>query len=148
MKTIHTELGNITDVVNRLALSHPEVAFRLIHNERKLLQTNGNGDVRQVLASIYGMAIAKQLVPITRNSLDYKISGYASMPEVTRASRNYISTMINGRFIKNYPLAKAIQEGYHTLLPIGRFPIVLLNIEMDPIIGGCQCPSIENGSSD
>ncbi|MGG1398996.1 DNA mismatch repair endonuclease MutL [Bacillus salipaludis] len=134
MKTIHTELGNITDVVNRLALSHPEVAFRLIHNERKLLQTNGNGDVRQVLASIYGLGIAKQLVPITGSSLDYKISGFASMPEVTRASRNYISTMINGRFIKNYPLAKAIQEGYHTLLPIGRFPIVLLNIEMDPLL--------------
>ncbi|OLS39086.1 DNA mismatch repair endonuclease MutL [Bacillus sp. MRMR6] len=134
MKTIHTELGNITDVVNRLALSHPEVAFRLIHNERKLLQTNGNGDVRQVLASIYGMSIAKQLVPISGSSLDYKISGYASMPEVTRASRNYISTMINGRFIKNYALAKAIQEGYHTLLPIGRFPLVLLNIEMDPLL--------------
>ncbi|MEH7073411.1 DNA mismatch repair endonuclease MutL [Neobacillus drentensis] len=134
MKTIHTELGNITDVVNRLALSHPEVAFRLIHNDRKLLQTNGNGDVRQVLASIYGMAIAKQLVPISGQSLDYNITGFASMPEVTRASRNYISTMINGRFIKNYPLAKAIQEGYHTLLPIGRFPIVLLNIEMDPLL--------------
>jgi DNA mismatch repair protein MutL len=134
MKTIHTELGNITDVVNRLALSHPEVAFRLIHNERKLLQTTGNGDVRQVLASIYGMGIAKELVPIKGSSLDYRISGFASMPEVTRASRNYISTMINGRFIKNYPLAKAIQEGYHTLLPIGRFPIVLLNVEMDPIL--------------
>ncbi|MED4228140.1 DNA mismatch repair endonuclease MutL [Neobacillus cucumis] len=134
MKTIHTELGNITDVVNRLALSHPEVAFRLIHNERKLLQTNGNGDVRQVLASIYGMAIAKQLVPVSASSLDYKISGFASMPEVTRASRNYISTMINSRFIKNYPLAKAIQEGYHTLLPIGRYPIVLLNIDMDPLL--------------
>lgn len=134
MKTIHTELGNITDVVNRLALSHPEVAFRLIHNERKLLQTNGNGDVRQVLAAIYGLSIAKQLVPVSGQSLDYKITGFASMPEVTRASRNYISTMINGRFIKNYPLAKAIQEGYHTLLPIGRYPIVLLNIEMDPLL--------------
>lgn len=134
MKTIHTELGNITDVVNRLALSHPEIAFRLIHNDRKLLQTNGNGDVRQVLASIYGLGIAKQLVPISGQSLDYRISGYVSMPEVTRASRNYISTMINRRFIKNYPLVKAIQEGYHTLLPIGRFPLVLLNIEMDPLL--------------
>jgi DNA mismatch repair protein MutL len=134
MKTVHTELGNISDVVNRLALSHPEVAFRLIHNERKLLQTNGNGDVRQVLAAIYGLGIAKQLIPIHAESLDYRISGFASMPEVTRASRNYISTMINGRFIKNYALARAIQEGYHTLLPIGRFPLVLLNIEMDPIL--------------
>ncbi|GHH96664.1 DNA mismatch repair endonuclease MutL [Neobacillus kokaensis] len=134
MKTIHTELGNITDVVNRLALAHPEVAFRLIHNERQLLQTNGSGDVRQVLAAIYGMSIAKQLVPVSAESLDYKITGYASMPEVTRASRNYISTMINGRFIKNYALVRAIQEGYHTLLPIGRYPLVLLNIEMDPLL--------------
>lgn len=134
MKTIHTELGNITDVVNRLALAHPEVSFRLIHNERKLLHTNGNGDVRQVLAAIYGMNIVKKMVPIAADSLDFHISGYAALPEITRASRNYISTMINGRFIKNYPLAKAIQEGYHTLLPIGRYPIVLLNIEMDPLL--------------
>lgn len=134
MKTIHTELGNITDVVNRLALAHPEVSFRLIHNDRKLLHTNGNGDVRQVLAAIYGMNIVKKMVPIEATSLDFRISGYAALPEITRASRNYISTMINGRFIKNYPLAKAIQEGYHTLLPIGRYPIVLLNIEMDPLL--------------
>ncbi|PAE26828.1 DNA mismatch repair endonuclease MutL [Bacillus sp. 7894-2] len=134
MKTIHTELGNITDVVNRLALAHPEVAIRLIHNERKLLQTNGNGDVRQVLAAIYGLNIVKKMVRIEASSLDFKISGYAALPEITRASRNYISTMINGRFIKNYSLAKAIQEGYHTLLPIGRYPIVLLNIDMDPLL--------------
>lgn len=134
MKTIHTELGNITDVVNRLALAHPEVAIRLIHNERKLLQTNGNGDVRQVLAAIYGINIVKKMVRIEASSLDFKISGYAALPEITRASRNYISTMINGRFIKNYSLAKAIQDGYHTLLPIGRYPIVLLNIEMDPLL--------------
>ncbi|WP_368298506.1 DNA mismatch repair endonuclease MutL [Cytobacillus firmus] len=134
MKTIHTELGNITDVVNRLALAHPEVAIRLIHNERKLLQTNGNGDVRQVLAAIYGINIVKKMVRIEASSLDFKISGYAALPEITRASRNYISTMINGRFIKNYSLAKAIQEGYHTLLPIGRYPIVLLNMDMDPLL--------------
>ncbi|WP_282154731.1 DNA mismatch repair endonuclease MutL [Cytobacillus gottheilii] len=132
VKTIHTELGNITDVVNRIALSHPEVSIKLIHNERKLLHTNGKDDVRQVLAGIYGFNIVKKMVPVTAQSLDFTISGYAALPEVTRASRNYISTMINGRFIKNYSLAKAIQEGYHTLLPIGRYPIVLLNIVMDP----------------
>ncbi|WP_066288751.1 DNA mismatch repair endonuclease MutL [Bacillus sp. FJAT-29937] len=134
MKTIHTELGNITDVVNRLALAHPEVSIRLIHNDRKLLHTNGNGDVRQVLAAIYGMNIVKKMIPIQASSLDFQISGYAAYPEVTRASRNYISTMINGRFIKNYALAKAIQEGYHTLLPIGRYPIALINIHMDPLL--------------
>ncbi|MBY0120609.1 DNA mismatch repair endonuclease MutL [Bacillus sp. S/N-304-OC-R1] len=134
MKTIHTELGNITDVVNRLALAHPEVSIRLVHNERKLLHTNGNGDVRQVLAAIYGLNIVKKMIPIRASSLDFQITGYAAYPEITRASRNYISTMINGRFIKNYALAKAIQEGYHTLLPIGRYPIVLINIEMDPLL--------------
>ncbi|KQU18621.1 DNA mismatch repair protein MutL [Bacillus sp. Leaf13] len=134
MKTIHTELGNITDVANRLALSHPDVSIRLSHNEKLILHTNGNGDVRQVLAAIYGMNIAKKMIPIQASSLDFTLSGYIVMPEVTRASRNYISTMINGRFIKNYALVKAILDGYHTLLPIGRFPIALLNIEMDPIL--------------
>lgn len=134
MKTVHTELGNITDIVNRLALSHPEVSFRLIHNDRKLLHTNGNGDVRQVLAAIYGLNIVKKMIPIQASSLDFTIKGWVALPEITRASRNYITTMVNGRFIKNYPLVKAIQEGYHTLLPIGRFPIVMINIEMDPIL--------------
>lgn len=134
MKTIHTELGNITDLVNRLALAHPEISFRLIHNGRQLLQTTGSGDARQVLAAIYGMNIVKKMVPITGSSLDFTINGYVALPEITRASRNYISTMINGRFIKNYSLVKAIQEGYHTLLPIGRYPIVMINVQMDPIL--------------
>jgi DNA mismatch repair protein MutL len=134
MKTIHTELGNITDVVNRLALAHPEVSFRLVHNGRKLLHTAGNGNVQQVLASIYGMNIVKKMIPVQASSLDFHVHGYIALPEITRASRNYISTMINGRFIKNYPLVKAIQEGYHTLLPIGRYPIVLLNVQMDPLL--------------
>ena len=134
LKTVHTELGNITDIMNRLALSHPEISFRLIHNDRKLLHTTGNGDVRQVLAAIYGVNIVKKMVPISATSLDYKVKGWIALPEITRASRNYISTMINGRFIKNYPLVKAVQEGYHTLLPIGRYPIVLLSVEMDPIL--------------
>jgi DNA mismatch repair protein MutL len=134
LKTVHTELGNITDVTNRLALAHPDVSIRLIHNDRKLLHTNGNGDVRQVLAAIYGINIAKKMVPLQAKSLDFILDGYITLPEITRASRNYISTMINGRYIKNFPLAKAVLEGYHTLLPIGRYPIGLLNVVMDPIL--------------
>ncbi len=134
MKTVHTELGNITDIVNRIALAHPEVSIRLIHNGKKLLHTTGNGDVRQVLAAIYGLAIAKKMKKLTIESLDFEVNGYVALPEITRASRNYISTIINGRFIKNYPLVKSIQEGYHTLLPIGRYPIVFLEIKMDPIL--------------
>ncbi|MFK7677710.1 DNA mismatch repair endonuclease MutL [Priestia megaterium] len=134
MKTVNTELGNVTDVVNRLAMSHPEVSIRLMHQGRQLLYTNGSGDVRQVLAAIYGMAVAKKMIPINVHSLDYEVNGYVALPEITRASRNYMSTIINGRFVKNYGLLKAVQQGYHTLLPIGRFPIVFLTITMDPLL--------------
>lgn len=134
VKSLHTEIGHITDVVNRLALSHPDVSIRLQHNGRILLQTNGNGDIRQVLAAIYGKNIARDMLPISGRSLDFSIEGYISRPEMTRASRNYISTLINGRFIKNYSLVKAILEGYKTLLPIGRFPIALITITMDPLL--------------
>lgn len=134
MKTIHTELGNITDIVYRIAMSHPEVAIRLFHNGKKLLHTSGNGDVRQVLAAIYGMQVAKKLIPIQVESLDFTIKGYVTLPEVTRASRNYMSTIVNGRYVRNYVLMKAVQAGYHTLLPVGRYPIGFLSIEMDPML--------------
>ncbi|TYR81075.1 DNA mismatch repair endonuclease MutL [Priestia megaterium] len=134
MKTVNTELGNVTDVVNRLAMANPDVSIRLMHQGRQLLYTNGSGDVRQVLAAIYGMAVAKKMIPISAQSLDYEVSGYIALPEITRASRNYMSTIINGRFVKNYGLLKAIQQGYHTLLPIGRFPVVFLSVTMDPLL--------------
>ncbi|GCD83258.1 DNA mismatch repair endonuclease MutL [Parageobacillus thermoglucosidasius] len=134
MKTIHTELGHITDVVNRLAMAHPDISFRLRHHGKQLLYTSGNGDVRQVLAAIYGMDVAKKMVPIQAESLDFTVHGFISLPEVTRASRNYISTIVNGRYVRNIPLMKAIEAGYHTLLPIGRYPIVFLSVAMDPIL--------------
>ena len=134
MKTIHTELGNITDIVYRIAMSHPEVSLKLFHNEKKLLHTSGNGDVRQVLASIYSIQVAKKLIPIEAESLDFTIKGYVTLPEVTRASRNYMSTIVNGRYVRNFVLMKAIQQGYHTLLPVGRYPIGFLSIEMDPML--------------
>ncbi|MCQ5365632.1 DNA mismatch repair endonuclease MutL [Anoxybacillus salavatliensis] len=134
MKTIHTELGHVVDVMNRLALAHPHISFRLTHNGKQLFYTNGNGDVRQVLAAIYGFDVAKKMVAIRAETLDFTIDGYVALPEVTRASRNYMTTIVNGRYIKNYPLYKAIEEGYHTLLPIGRHPIAFLNIVMDPLL--------------
>lgn len=134
MKTVHTELGNISDVVNRIALAHPEVSIRLRHQGKVLLQTNGNGDVRHVLAAIYGTAVAKKMLPLHVQSLDFEVKGYISLPEVTRASRNYMSSVVNGRYVKHFPLVKAIHEGYHTLLPIGRHPITFIEMKMDPIL--------------
>lgn len=132
MKTIQTELGHVSDYLYRLALAHPGIAFSLRHNGSTLLQTLGNGDLLQVIAAIYGTSIAKSMLPIQGESLDYTIQGYVSKPDTTRANRNGISTIINGRYIRNYVLIHALLAGYHTLLPINRFPLAALHIRMAP----------------
>ncbi|NEW06434.1 DNA mismatch repair endonuclease MutL [Paenibacillus sp. SYP-B3998] len=132
MKTIQTELGHISDYLYRLALAHPNIAFSLKHNGNLLLQTLGNGDLLQVIAGIYGTAVGKQMTPIQAESLDYTISGYIAKPEMTRANRGGISTIVNGRYVRNFSLNQALLQGYHTLLPINRFPVAVLQISMDP----------------
>ncbi|MGF6353896.1 DNA mismatch repair protein MutL [Paenibacillus sp. 4624] len=132
MKTIQTELGHISDVLYRMAMSHPHISFTLRHNENTLLQTLGNGDLLQVVAAIYGTSAAKAMLPIQGENLDYKISGLISLPEWTRANRAGMSTIVNGRYIRNYGLNQAILKAYHTLLPINRFPLVVLQLEMHP----------------
>ncbi|WP_089853087.1 DNA mismatch repair endonuclease MutL [Halolactibacillus miurensis] len=134
MKTIHTELGHITDVINRLSLSHPGIRFTLAHNDKVIFKSNGRGDLLQIIAQIYGVNVAKKMINIEHKTLDYTISGYIAKPEVTRSGRQYLSTLVNGRFVRSVILNKAILSGYHTLLPIGRHPIVVLQIEMDPIL--------------
>ncbi|WP_248925553.1 DNA mismatch repair endonuclease MutL [Paenibacillus hamazuiensis] len=132
MKTIQTELSHVSDYMYRLALAHPGIAFTLRHNGNTLLQTLGNGDLLQVIAAIYGTAIAKSMIPLRGENLDYMVQGYISKPDMTRANRNGISTVINGRYIRNYVLIHALLSGYHTLLPIGRFPLAALHIHMTP----------------
>jgi len=132
MKTIQTELGHISDYMYRLALAHPGIAFSLKHNGNMLLQTLGNGDLLQVIAGIYGTAVGKQMLPIQAESLDYAISGFIAKPEMTRANRGGISTIVNGRYVRNFGLNQALMQGYHTLLPINRFPVAVLQITMDP----------------
>lgn len=134
VKTIQTELANIGDIVNRLALSHPTIAFRLIHEGNRMINTVGTGDLKQTIAGIYGISIAKKMVKIEAQDLDFQLKGYISLPEVTRASRNYVSLIINGRYIKNFTLNKAIVSGYGSKLMVGRFPIAVLEITMDPLL--------------
>lgn len=134
MKTIQTELGHSIDLMNRLALCNPHIAFKLMHNDQLVMQTNGRGNVQQVLASIYGAQNAKKMLSFEAQSNDYKIHGYTTLPEVTRASKNYISLFVNGRWVKHYGIQKAIVDAYHTYLPIERFPIVVLYVEGDPIL--------------
>lgn len=134
MKSLRTELSRIGDMMNRLALSHPEIAFQLDNDGNIVMKTIGNGDLKQTIAQIYRMEVAKKMVPIKGESLDFKISGYVSLPEETRARRQYISLILNGRYIHNYELVNAIIEGYGSKLMVGRFPIAVIQIELDPLL--------------
>jgi len=134
MKTIHTELGHVSEVINRLALAHPEIRFELTHNGKALFQSTGRGDMLQIVAQIYGNSVAKKMVKATHETLDYKLAVLAAKPEINRASRQYVSFIVNGRYIRNPILAKAVMQAYHTLLPIGRFPLAVISIEMDPVL--------------
>ncbi|HET7521945.1 MAG TPA: DNA mismatch repair endonuclease MutL [Bacillales bacterium] len=134
LKTVHTELGNITDAVYRMAMAYPDVSFRLTHNGKKSFQTNGSGDLRQVIAAVYGVNTAKKMVSVHGRSIDFTLSGFAARPEVTRASRQHMFIFMNGRYIRNYPVSRAILEAYHTLLPIRRYPIAVIRVDMDPTL--------------
>lgn len=132
MKTVQTELGHISDFMHRLALARPDIAFSLTHNQNTLVSTPGNGDMRQIIAAIYGLSAAKKMIPVEKTSLDFTLNGWISLPEWTRASRTAVTTIVNGRYVSNFGLVKAVLEGYHTLLPLNRYPLTVLHITMDP----------------
>lgn len=134
VKTIKTELAHISDTINRLALAHPEISFRLFSDENTLLKTAGNGDIRQAIAGVYGVETAKTMKKIESTSFDFKVYGYVSLPESTRASKSYMTIIVNGRHIRNYALAQAIVDGYSSKLMVGRYPLAVVNIEMDPLL--------------
>src|SRR5699024_2603260 len=97
MKTIHTELGHITDLLNRLALANPNIRFEVTHNGKVLLRTPVTGDRLQGIAQIYGMGVARKMLEVEAETIDFSIHGYISKPDVSRANKSYISTIINGR---------------------------------------------------
>ncbi|WP_270171398.1 DNA mismatch repair endonuclease MutL [Paenibacillus sp. SYP-B4298] len=132
MKSIQTELGHISDYMYRLAMAHPGIAFTLKHNGTSLLRTLGNGDRLQVIAAVYGTTMARAMLPVAGEHPDYTLRGYVSKPEQTRANRNGMTTIVNGRYIRSFILNQSILQAFHTLLPINRFPLTVLEIGMHP----------------
>ena len=134
LKNLYIELANIVEYVNKMALSFPNIRFVLTNNEKVLLNTDGQGNLLKVIYSIYGLDVSRKMIKISGENRDYKIDGFISYPEVTRSSRNVITTLVNGRVIRNIELIKTILESYHTYIPEGKNPIVVLNIEVDPYL--------------
>ncbi len=134
LKNLYVELSNIIEYVDKMALSFPNIKFTLINNDNVLLQTTGNGDLLKVIFDIYGSDVTKKMIPIEGENDDYSVSGYISYPEITKSNRNAITTLVNGRVIKNTKLTKCIVDSYYTYIHKGRYPIIVLNIDVDPIL--------------
>ena len=134
LRNPHTEQANITNIIHKFALSYPNVAFELHVDGKITFKTYGDGDVHKILSKIYNMGVARNMIEFSGNNDDYKVFGYISVPEETRASKNYINIFINGRYIKNYGIQNAIIDAFGTLLMINRYPLCVINIEMDPIL--------------
>lgn len=130
LKTTATEAGHIADILNKLALAYPHIAFHLQHNGRQLLATNGNGDVRAAIAGIYGPEVAKQLLPLEGLRDSYHISGLVTKPSIYRKNRNHEHIFVNGRFIRSRLISRALEDAYQSLLPTGAHPIGVITVEL------------------
>lgn len=134
LKSLSTELSLIIDYMNKMALSYPNIKFILENNDKELLNTTGDGNLLKVIYAVYGIDVAKKMIEINGENDDYVISGYVSYPEVAKASRNVMTTLVNGRVIKNQALNRAILDTYHTYIPKDKYPVIVINISVDPIL--------------
>ena len=131
LKSLYAELANIVELINRIALSHPDIKFVLTNDNKELLNTDGKGNLLKVINAIYGISITKKMIEINGENADYKVSGYISEPEVHKSSRNSMITIVNGRVVRNQELNRSINDAYHSYKPDNRYPVVVLNIEVD-----------------
>lgn len=132
LSSSYAELSNVVDYVNKIALSYPNIKFKLVNDGKELLNTDGSGNLLKVIKNIYGLDVAKRMVKVDMSNDDYSVSGYISLPEVTRSSKNNMTTIVNGRVVKNSTLYKSINEAYSNYKEDIRYPICVLIIDTDP----------------
>ena len=132
IKSLYSELANITEYMNKIAFSHPNIKFTLTNNDNKILETDGRGDLLKTIKDIYGLEVAKKMYKVKSNLDDYEIEGYISYPSVNRSNKNHMITIVNGKVVKNYDLNRTINDSYHSYKPDNRYPIVVLKINVDP----------------
>ncbi|NLK96984.1 DNA mismatch repair endonuclease MutL [Defluviitalea saccharophila] len=132
LKKPSTESAYISDIVYKTALGHPEVSFKYINNNSIVFHTSGNNDLRNAVLNVYGKEVVKKMISIDAQNHNLKIIGLIGKPEINRANRSYENFYINGRYIKSKILESAVEEAYKTLLPINKFPVVVLHIYIDP----------------
>ncbi len=131
LKSAITEAGYVEQMMVHIALSHPKISFKFIHNNKNKIYTSGNGKVKDIIYHIYGRDVAGALIPVQAQSEDVKVTGFVAKPYVSRGNRNYESYFINGRYIKSSIIYKAIEEGYRTFTMKHRYPFVCLDFKIN-----------------
>lgn len=132
LKTIRTEIKHSLNFIQEIALSHPEIRFTLRHDNQKIFSSFGSGELRQTIANIYQPSVARQLIEIREQDDDFELTGFISPPTLTRTSKYNIHWIINGRTIRSYVLNDILIKAYGRQLMIGRYPLAVLRIELDP----------------
>lgn len=130
LKKPATEGGYVSEIVNRIALGHPEIAVKYINNGNTIMQTNGGGDLRAAILYIYGKQIASQMLETSYSKEGFTVEGYAAKPELSRGNRNYENFFINGRYIKSTVVQNAVEDAYKGKLMVGKFPVFVLNLKV------------------
>lgn len=134
LKSEKTELFNTVNYIEKIALSHDNISFELINNNNLIIKTGGQNNLLKTIHEIYGLNVSKNMLEIKDTNNDYDIYGYISKPSLLKATKSYISTIVNGRVVKNTSLNKIINDAYHTYKSENKYPVVVLKIETDPTL--------------
>lgn len=134
VKSVNAEFAHIQNYVERLSLSHPDIYFTLMHNGKVTYKTNGNGQLLEVIHQIYGLSVVKNMLNLKVENDEFEVEGYIGKIEINRASKNHIVTLVNHRIVKNQIAIDAINQAYRKYLADNRYPIAIINIEIDPYL--------------
>lgn len=134
LKSEPTELASCVSYIEKIALSYPQIKFTLNNNERAVVKTSGSGNLKKTIHEIYGLQVSSKLIEIKNSNDDYDIRGFICKPEILKSNRYHMTTIVNGRVIRNNDLNRAINDAYYTYKPDSKYPIVIINIETDPTL--------------
>ena len=134
LKSEQSELSNVITLLEKIALSYPEVKILLTNNDKEILQTSGSDNLLKTIHEIYGINVSKNMIAVKNNNDDYEIEGFICKPEILKSNRNHLHTIVNGRIIKNLDLNRIINDAYYTYKPDNKFPVVVIHINCDPTL--------------
>lgn len=134
MKSLNAELSLTSNFMEKIALSHPDISFTLINDNKEIFKTSGSNDLYKAVHEIYGYNVSKNMIEISGENYDYVIKGYVSNLNINKSNRNDMIILVNGRVVNNINVNRTIKDAYHTVLAENRFPVVVIQIETDPTL--------------